>query len=64
MPHVFNALKALNGTVISKLWIWDSLINIIPAGMFSQVPLQFTPTILLYCCIFILTTLLKMIFFR
>uniref|UniRef100_F1KXW4 Leucine-rich repeat-containing protein 15 n=1 Tax=Ascaris suum TaxID=6253 RepID=F1KXW4_ASCSU len=37
MPQVFSALNALNETMISKLWIWDSLINIIPADMFAQV---------------------------
>ncbi|VDK68996.1 unnamed protein product [Litomosoides sigmodontis] len=37
MPQVFSALNALNETLISKLWIWDSLINIIPADMFAQV---------------------------
>lgn len=39
MPQVFSALNALNETMISKLWIWDSLINIIPADMFAQVTL-------------------------
>uniref|UniRef100_A0A0N5AVX7 LRRCT domain-containing protein n=1 Tax=Syphacia muris TaxID=451379 RepID=A0A0N5AVX7_9BILA len=37
MPHVFKTLSALNKTEISKLWIWDSLINIVPAKMFLQV---------------------------
>ncbi|VDN57939.1 unnamed protein product [Dracunculus medinensis] len=37
MPQVFSALNALNETLISKLWIWDSLINIIPTDMFAQV---------------------------
>ncbi|KAM3724340.1 putative P-granule-associated protein [Dirofilaria immitis] len=37
MPQVFSALNALNETMVSKLWIWDSLINIIPADMFAQV---------------------------
>uniref|UniRef100_A0A0M3JWF3 p-granule-associated novel protein 1 (inferred by orthology to a C. elegans protein) n=1 Tax=Anisakis simplex TaxID=6269 RepID=A0A0M3JWF3_ANISI len=37
MPQVFSALNALNETLISKLYIWDSLINIIPADMFAQV---------------------------
>nr|CDP91832.1 Bm8717 [Brugia malayi] len=37
MPQVFSALNALNETMVSKLWIWDSLVNIIPADMFAQV---------------------------
>lgn len=37
MPQVFSALNALNETIISKLWIWDTLISILPADMFNQV---------------------------
>lgn len=37
MPQVFKALSALNETMVSKLWIWDSIINIIPADMFAKV---------------------------
>uniref|UniRef100_A0A914DUG8 Uncharacterized protein n=1 Tax=Acrobeloides nanus TaxID=290746 RepID=A0A914DUG8_9BILA len=37
MPSVFRALNALNETLITHLWIWDSLINILPNDMFSKV---------------------------
>ncbi|VDN05186.1 unnamed protein product [Thelazia callipaeda] len=37
MPQVFRALNALNETMVSKLWIWDSMINILPSDMFAQV---------------------------
>ncbi|KAI1724999.1 leucine rich repeat domain-containing protein [Ditylenchus destructor] len=37
MPKVFRALNSLNETAVSKLLIWDSLMNILPAGMFSKI---------------------------
>lgn len=37
MPHVFSALNALNESVVSKLWIWDSLINIVPTDLLAQI---------------------------
>jgi hypothetical protein len=43
MPSVFRAINALNETLISKLWIWDSLINIVPNDMFAHVRLVFSP---------------------
>jgi Leucine-rich repeat (LRR) protein len=37
MPSVFRALNSLNETLISHLWIWNSLINILPNDMFAKV---------------------------
>uniref|UniRef100_A0AC34RIT6 Uncharacterized protein n=1 Tax=Panagrolaimus sp. JU765 TaxID=591449 RepID=A0AC34RIT6_9BILA len=37
MPSVFRALNSLNETLISHLWIWNSLMNILPNDMFSKV---------------------------
>uniref|UniRef100_A0A7E4UXX0 LRRCT domain-containing protein n=1 Tax=Panagrellus redivivus TaxID=6233 RepID=A0A7E4UXX0_PANRE len=37
MPSVFRALNALNETLISHLWIWNSVINIVPSDMFAKV---------------------------
>lgn len=37
MPFIFNALSALNDTVITKLWIWDAHTATIPSDMFAQV---------------------------
>uniref|UniRef100_A0A915D221 Uncharacterized protein n=1 Tax=Ditylenchus dipsaci TaxID=166011 RepID=A0A915D221_9BILA len=37
MPSVFRALNSLNETFVSRLFIWDSLINILPTDMFSKV---------------------------
>jgi Leucine-rich repeat (LRR) protein len=37
MPSVFRALYSLNETLISHLWIWNSLINILPNDMFAKV---------------------------
>uniref|UniRef100_A0A0N5AIL8 LRRCT domain-containing protein n=1 Tax=Syphacia muris TaxID=451379 RepID=A0A0N5AIL8_9BILA len=37
MPFIFNALSALNETIITKLWIWDAHTTTIPSDMFAQV---------------------------
>ena len=37
MPAVFRALNSLNETLVSHLWIWNSLINILPNDIFSKV---------------------------
>lgn len=37
MPSVYRALNALNKTYISQMWIWNSLINILPNDMFANV---------------------------
>lgn len=38
MPAVFRLLKALKKkTYVSEMWIWNSLINILPNDMFTYV---------------------------
>uniref|UniRef100_A0A1I7WRE2 LRRCT domain-containing protein n=1 Tax=Heterorhabditis bacteriophora TaxID=37862 RepID=A0A1I7WRE2_HETBA len=37
MPSVFKALRALNDTMVAKVRIWNSLINIVPSDMFANV---------------------------
>ncbi|KAE9554564.1 hypothetical protein FO519_002203 [Halicephalobus sp. NKZ332] len=37
LPAVFRTLNSLNETFLSKLMIWNSLINILPTDMFAKV---------------------------
>ncbi|KAK0417666.1 hypothetical protein QR680_013137 [Steinernema hermaphroditum] len=37
MTAVFDALNTLNETIVSKLWVWDAGMSILPADIFAKI---------------------------